>query len=104
MKKKIRVLLKSIRESKRYFLLECTNKDLINIKKTFLFLFGAMKLSESDFSIKNIENKKIIRINRDFIDEFVFCVFYYKKTQNKELKIIKESGTIDSLCDKNEKR
>ncbi|PIU22514.1 MAG: hypothetical protein COT14_00890 [Candidatus Diapherotrites archaeon CG08_land_8_20_14_0_20_30_16] len=97
MKKKIKALPKSIRESKRYFLFDCVDIDLRNIKDAFLFLFGSLKLSESGFTIKPVEKKKIIKINRDCINELIFSVFYYNKTQNKNAKIIKESGTLESL-------
>jgi RNase P/RNase MRP subunit POP5 len=96
MKKKINVLPKSMRESKRYFKLDCTMLELKKLKDCFIYLFGALKFAESGFAIKD-DKEKIIKINREFENEFVFCVAYCNKTENLKIKIIKESGTIKSL-------
>lgn len=96
MKNKTHSLPKSIRPAKRYF--EFTNScDVKKLKKYFLEFYGIMKLAESDFTIKLLNNKQIIKINRDFEKELILCVENYNKKYNENIKIIKKSGTIKSL-------
>lgn len=85
-----------MRESKRYFLLDCSNAELKQLKDCFLYLYGALKYAETGFAIKQ-ENKLIIKINREFENEFIFSVSYCNKTNNTNIKIVKETGTMKSL-------
>lgn len=85
-----------MREAKRYFLLDCSNVELKQLKDCFFYLYGALKYAESGFAIKQ-EKKLIIKIIREFEDEFIFSVGYCNKTNNTNIKIIKESGTLESL-------
>jgi len=95
-KKRIKALPKSMRESKRYFLLGCNSNELKQLKDSFFYLYGALKYAESGFAIKQ-EKKMIVKINMEFEKEFIFCVDYCNKTNNTLIKIIKESGTLESL-------
>jgi len=96
MKKRIKVLPKSQRDAKRYFFLDCNFLDLKKIKENFIFLFGALKFSESGFVMRTVDKKNLIKINRNFVNELIFCIFYTKKLGAK-IKVIKQSGTLNSL-------
>ena len=96
MKTKTKVLPKSQRESKRYFLLNCKDDEIKKLKDIFAYLFGILKLAESGFTIKQ-EKEKIVKINAEFENEFVFAVNYCNKTEGMNIKILKKSGTIESI-------
>jgi len=96
MKNKTKVLPKSQRESKRYFLLDCKDEELRRLKDCYSNLFGLLKLAESNFTIKD-EKSKIVKINREFENELIFAINYCNKNNNTKIKIIKKSGTLDSL-------
>lgn len=85
-----------MRESKRYFLLACSTQEIKQLKDCFLYLFGSLKYAESGFAIKQ-EKQLVIKINREFENEFVFAVTYCNKTENTNIKIVKETGTLKSL-------
>ncbi len=99
MKVKTHSLPKSFRDSKRYFELNCSFEDLKEIKKSFLYLFGVLKFAESDFGIKDIDSKNIVKINSEFANEFILSVNDFNKRFNKNIKITKISGTIKSLVE-----
>lgn len=98
MKNKTHALPKSFRDVKRYFKLNCNTEELKEIKKSFIFLFGSLKYAESDFSIKD-SDINIIKINRNYENEFILSLNDYNKRYNKNIKIIKKSGTLKSLVE-----
>jgi RNase P/RNase MRP subunit POP5 len=97
MKNKIHSLPKSIRAVKRYFEFNCNYQDLINFKNYFLKTYGELKFAESDFGIKDFENKKIIKINREFEKQLKSCLENYNKNYEKKIILIKKSGTLKAL-------
>jgi len=97
MKIKMKTLPKSIRESKRYFELDCNDKELSDIKNSFLYLFGAIKLAESELIIKKTDKKTLLKVNRNYEKQLILAIEHYNKIENKKIKILKKSGTIESL-------
>lgn len=96
MKNKTKVLPKSQRESKRYFLLDCKEEELRKLKDCYSNLFGLLKFAESNFTIKD-EKSRIVKINKDFENDLIFAINYCNKINNMKIKIVKKSGTLDSL-------
>lgn len=97
MKNKTHSLPKSIRAVKRYFKLDCNFEEIKKLKNYFLDLHGILKFAESDFSIKDLEDQQIIKINRDFEKELMVCVDKYNEKNKEKIKIVKKSGTLKSL-------
>lgn len=96
MKMRIKALPKSQRDAKRYFLLDCNFSDMKIVKENFIFLFGAIIFGKSEFVIRSVDKKNIIKINRDFTNELIFSIYYTKKL-GYNIKIKKQSGTLKSL-------
>lgn len=95
MKKRIKALPKSQREAKRYYLFD-PNSNMKQIKDCYLYLFGALKFAESGFVIKS-EKDKIIKINLDFVNDLNFTIYYCNRNNAMKVKVLKVSGTLESL-------
>ncbi len=89
MKTKLKTLPKSLREIRRYIYIE--NINISSIKNNFIKKHGVFKFAESDFTIKNYKNNKIIRINNKFLNDLK-TIF-----KDENIKIIKISGTLKGL-------
>ena len=84
----------SHRERKRYLLIKGKDANRNTVEKVILEFIGILGYSESGLSFIKSENKNfIIAINRKLVDKirtsFLIC--------NKDIKILKVSGSIKNL-------
>jgi len=112
MKKKINPIPKTLRERKRYFKLNVTNKNKDDVKKiiydeaqNFYGINGFAKIGL--MFVK--DHKDLVKINKDFVDEFLIVLNYINlKYSGLKIEATKVSGTIDGLddvkCQKKEKK
>lgn len=95
MKKKFNPVPKSLRDKKRYILID---KDDANIKDTLHQeinnLYGILGTARMGLKF---EKNNIIRVNLDFLGELIFAINYTNLRFDKKISVIRISGTIEGL-------
>ncbi len=97
-KEKVNPIPKTLRERKRYLIIETEPKIIPNIRKLIYDktqeLYGLINTSKINM---NIISNNLIKVNRDYVDEMI-NVFNYINIKEKTLKITvkKVCGTIKS--------
>jgi len=99
----IKPLLSSLKERKRYILYKIKGAERIekefiyNMIKKFLGELGTGKAGV--MMLSNKENKGIIRVNHNFVDEIKVALGLINEYNNKEIKVetIRVSGAINKL-------
>lgn len=109
--KKLKILLPTLREKKRYIKVQVISEESINysdlesaIYNTFLDFYGEYEFSKMSFwIIKNLYNEKsqifIIRCNNKSVQQVIACLGLISRLGDTRtiFKILKVSGTIKGL-------
>lgn len=83
----------TLRENKRYLLIECKNPRTL-VEKVILEFIGVLGYAEASVKfIETYENKAIIAINRQAINK-IRAAFAASK---EKIKVVKVSGTLAGL-------
>ena len=86
----------SHRDKKRYLLVEGKDADKKNIEETILEFIGVLGFAEASFQIvKTLNCRIIISVNRASLEKIRASFLL----SNKDLHILKVSGTIKKLKD-----
>ena len=100
---KIKILLSSLRERKRY--IDYRVKGASNIEKEYLYsmikrFIGELGMGRAGVRIlKNDETKGIIRVNHNYVDEVKTALALINNYNDKEIKVecVRVSGVLKKL-------